>query len=234
MTIAGPRRKFNKSALTETLTAYAFLLPNFAGFLVFTSIPVIASLCLSFMRWDLLSGPPAFVGFENFRALLMDPYFWKYCWNTIYLMVAIPLGMAGSLILALALNQKLKGIVIFRTLYFLPTICSGVAIYMLWRMIYNPEFGTLNVMIAQFGQLIGVSLTGPNWLMDENWAKPALVIMGVWQSVGGHNMILYLAALQGVRATFMTRPKSTARTAGRNSGRSLGRRFRPRRFLSRS
>ena len=186
-----------KNSTKEALAAYGFLMPNLLGFLIFTSIPVAASMCLSFVKWDLLSAP-RFVGLKNYIELFADPFFWQYCWNTIYLMAAIPLGMAGSLILALGMNQKLKGIVIFRTLYFLPTLCAGVAIYMLWRLIYNPEFGILNSFIAKFGQIIGIPLRGPYWLTDENWAKPALIIMSVWQVVGGYNMILYLAALQGV------------------------------------
>ena len=193
-----------KDSTKETLAGYGFLLPNFIGFLVFTSIPVLASLALSFMKVDLISSPKLFklVWFENFRQLFHDPYFWKYCWNTVVLMLAIPFSLAGSLILALALNQKLKGIVVFRTIYFLPTICSGVAIYVLWRLIYNSDFGVLNTLIAKFGTLLHLPLKGPNWLTDEAWAKPALIIMGVWQSVGGYNMILYLAALQGVPRDF--------------------------------
>lgn len=186
-----------KSKTKEAIAAYLFLAPNFVGFLIFTSIPVLASMALSFMKWDLFS-PPQMVGLENFNALFHDSYFWQYCWNTVYLMMAIPFSIAGSLILALALNQKLKGMVFFRTVYFLPTICSGVAIYMLWRLVYNPDFGVFNMLIAKFGDLIGVPLQGPFWLTDEAWAKPALIIMGVWQTVGGYNMILYLAALQGV------------------------------------
>ncbi len=191
-----------KSSTKETIAAYGFLLPNLIGFLLFTSLPVLASLALSFCSWDALSGPPVFVGLRNFVHLFQDPLFWKYSFNTIYMMLSIPLSMAGSLILAIALNQKLKGIVIFRTLYFLPTICSGVAIYMLWKLIYNPDFGTLNLMIAKIGDLFGLTLKGPYWLNDEAWAKPALIIMGVWQTVGGYNMILYLAALQGVPRDF--------------------------------
>ncbi|MFZ5802274.1 MAG: carbohydrate ABC transporter permease [Candidatus Omnitrophota bacterium] len=185
-------------SLTETLSAVGFLLPNFSGFLVFTFLPVLASFVLSFTQWDALSAPPKFVGVLNFIELFRDPLFWKYCWNTLFLMLSIPLSMAGSLILALFMNERLRGIVFFRTVYFLPTICSGVAIYMLWKLIYNPDFGVLNTMIAKFGDLIGVSLQGPAWLHDEAWAKPALIIMGIWQTVGGYNMILYLAALQGV------------------------------------
>ncbi len=187
-----------KSSAKEAIAAYCFLLPNITGFLIFTSIPVFASMVISFTRWDLLSGPPVFIGVENFIKLLREPLFWKYCWNTVYLMIAIPISMAGSLLLALALNQKLKGIVFFRTVYFLPTISSGVAIYILWTLIYNPDFGILNTFIAKFGALLGLQLQGPNWLNDEAWAKPALIIMGIWQTVGGYNMILYLAALQGV------------------------------------
>lgn len=186
-----------KNSTKEALAGYGFLTPNLLGFLLFTSIPVIASMVLSFLDWDLLSAPK-FVGFDNFIALFNDPFFWQYSWNTIYLMLAIPLSMAGSLILAIGMNQKLKGIVFFRTVYFLPTLCAGVAIYMLWRLIYNPEFGVLNTFIAKAGEFLHIPLKGPYWLTDEKWAKPALIIMSVWQSVGGYNMILYLAALQGV------------------------------------
>src|SRR3989338_593163 len=182
------------------LAGYGFLLPNFVGFLVFTSLPVLASLLLSFMTVDLIAEPKIyqFVGLKHFRDLLSDPDFWKYCWNTVVLMLAIPFSIAGSLLLALGLNQKLKGVIIYRTIYFLPTICSGVAIYVLWRLIYNSDFGVLNTLISKVGSVLHLPLKGPNWLTDEAWAKPALVIMSIWQSVGGSNMILYLAALQGV------------------------------------
>ena len=190
-------RKPLKNSTKEALAAYGFLAPNFIGFLVFTSLPVLASLVLSFLQWDLFS-PPQFVGLQNFILLFKDSLFWKYWLNTLYMMVSIPLSMAGSLILAIVLNQKLKGIVFFRTVYFLPTICSGVAIYMLWRLLYNADFGLFNLMIAKVGEIFHLPLKGPNWLTDENWAKPALINMNIWQSVGGYNMILYLAALQGV------------------------------------
>jgi multiple sugar transport system permease protein len=147
-----------KNSTKEAVAAYGFLLPNLVGFLIFTSIPVIASLGLSFTRWDLLSGPPKFVGLANFIEIFREPLFWKYCWNTIYMMLSIPLSMGGSLILALAMNQKLKGILFFRTVYFLPTLCSGVAIYMLWRLIYNPDFG---IFAPQ-------ALTARSWYQIDN------------------------------------------------------------------
>jgi multiple sugar transport system permease protein len=186
-----------KSSTKEAIAGYSFLAPNLTGFLVFTSLPVLASLVLSFYKWDLLS-PPIFVGFKNFIELIRDTHFWQYCYNTVFLMMGIPLGMAGSLLVALAMNQKLKGIVFFRTSFFLPSVCVPIAIFMLWRIIYNSDFGLLNTLIDRFGELIHVPLKGPKWLTDEAWAKPALILMGLWQGVGGPNMILYLAALQGV------------------------------------
>jgi len=192
-----PKKEMNDKT-KEIIAAYGFLAPNLIGFLIFTSLPVLASMGLSFTRWDLLSGPPEWIGLQNYIDLFYDKRFWYYCWNTVYLMGAIPLSILGSLLLALALNQKLVGTVFFRTVYFLPTICSGVAIFMLWRLIYNPNFGVFNMMIEGFGDFVGLPIQGPKWLTDEIWAKPAFIIMSVWQQVGGYNMILYLAALQGV------------------------------------
>src|SRR3989338_4223369 len=186
-----------KNSTKEAIAGYLFLLPNLTGFLVFTSLPVVASLALSFVKWDLLL-PPAFVGMKNFVDLFHDRFFWKFCWNTLYLMMGIPLGMMGSLIVALAMNPQIKGIVFFRPPFFLPTICSGVAIFILWRLLYNPDFGFFNLLIRAFGDLIQVPREGPNGLTEEKWAKPALIIMGLWEGIGGHNMILYLASLQGV------------------------------------
>ncbi len=159
-----------KDKTKEAIAAYAFLAPNLLGFLIFTSIPVVVSLLLSFTEWGLFT-PPKWVGLKNFIELFQDKRFWQYSLNTVYLMAAIPISMAGSLLLAIALNQKLKGMVIFRTIYYLPTICAGVAIFMLWRLMYNPEFGAFNALIAGFGDLIGLKLTGPNWLTDTVWAS---------------------------------------------------------------
>ena len=193
----------------EALTAYGFLLPNVLGFFVFTAVPVVASLALSFYDWDIIRWPPRFVGLENFIRLVgchqeagrwmpNDPLFWKFTYNTIFLMLAIPVNMLGSLALAWALNQRLKGLALFRTVFFLPTISSGVAIALLWTWLYNPNFGLVNQAIEKGGHLLQLSLHAPQWLSDPAWAKPALMVMSFWTSVGGYNMILYLAALQGI------------------------------------
>ena len=183
--------KLNKRHVREGISGYLFVMPNFLGFLVFTSIPVIASLVLAFMKWDLLS-PPEFIGFDNFIRLFNDPLFWKYTKNTFYLMLGIPIEMGGALLIALFMNQKIQGIKVFRTIFFLPTICSGVAISILWLWMYNPNFGLFNHWLGAIG------IDGPQWLTDEGWAKPALMLMAFWTVIGGQNMILYLAGLQGI------------------------------------
>lgn len=183
--------RLNQRDLREWMAGCFFIMPNFIGFLVFTSLPVAASLLLAFMKWDLLS-PPQFVGLENFNRLIHDPLFWKYAKNTMYLMLGVPFEMAGALVIALFMNQKVKGIKFFRTVYFLPTICSGVAVSILWIWLYNPNFGLFNYALSKIG------ITGPNWLTDEMWAKPALMLMAFWTAIGGQNMILYLAGLQGI------------------------------------
>jgi len=172
------------------LMGYGFLLPNIIGFLVFTIIPVGVSFLLAFVDWDTLT-PPKFVGLANFINLINDRDFWYYLLNTFYFMLGIPLGMAASLAMAMLLNQKLKGIVVFRTIYFLPVISSMVAIALIWRWIYNPDFGLLNAFLRE----IGVR-NPPQWLTSTFWAKPALIFMGLWGA--GYGMLLYLAALQGI------------------------------------
>jgi multiple sugar transport system permease protein len=201
-----------KASTREALAGYCFLLPNLLGFFAFTAFPVVASLILAFYQWDMIDKrvSPEFIEFENFKDLLgfhrdeagalqaNDRYFWQYTGNTIFLMLVIPVSMFCSLLLAVAMNQKLKGIVLLRTVYFLPTICSGVAILLLWRWIYNADYGLLNAAIAKFAAIFHLSIQGPNWLGDPAWAKPALMLMGLWIEIGGYSMILYLAALQGI------------------------------------
>ncbi|OGS47046.1 MAG: hypothetical protein A2539_06940 [Elusimicrobia bacterium RIFOXYD2_FULL_34_15] len=175
----------------DTLTGYAFLGPNISGFLLFTLIPIVVSFGLAFVEWDLLT-PVKFTGFANFIKLIHDKNFWYYLYNTFYFMLGIPLGMFASLALAILINQKLKGIVVFRTVFFLPVISSMVACAIVWRWIYNPDYGLLNAFLSW----IGVR-NPPPWIASTSWAKPALIIMGIWQSAG-YNMLLYLAALQGI------------------------------------
>jgi multiple sugar transport system permease protein len=181
----------------------AFLLPNSLGFLTFTLIPVAAALVLSLIQLDIFH-PPRFVGLQNFRTLLgitleetgdwyfTDARFWKYLYNTLFFMLAIPFTMGSSLLLAIVLNQKLPGRVFFRTVFFVPSICMGVGVLLLWKFIYMPDVGVINKLLATIG------IRGPDWLGNYYWAKPAIMNMGVWAAMGGTNMILYLAGLQNI------------------------------------
>jgi len=187
---------------SERRTAFWFLLPNITGFLLFTAWPVLAALLLSFSSWDLLT-PPRWLGLGNFAQLLgfhatadgwvaNDAEFWQYLGNTFFMLLNLPVNMAGSLLLAMALNRKLAGAYAYRLVFFLPSILAGIAIYYLWRWMYNPQFGLFNAVLS----LIGID--GPNWLLHEGWSKPAIMFMQSWMAVGGTSMILYLAALQSV------------------------------------
>lgn len=193
-----------KERLRNKIAVVGFLLPNFLGFLAFTAGPVLFAVGLAFCSWDLV-GRPRFVGLANFSELLgfhatvegwrpNDPHFWKYLYNTLFLMLMLPVNILGSLGLALVINQKLRGTYLYRLVFFLPSILSGVAIFYLWRWMYNPQLGLINSVLGSVG------IAGPNWLSDPRWAKPALMLMGSWLSIGGTSMILYLAALQNVSA----------------------------------
>lgn len=184
-------------------TALPFLLPNLIGFLAFTFGPLVGSLLLSFCSWDLLRSP-YWVGLDNFRELLgfhrgsdgewaaTDPAFWQYLGNTFFLLLNLPVSMVGSLILAMWLNRPLRGVRFYRLVFYLPTVMAGVAVFYLWRWMLNPDEGLINAALAL------VHVEGPKWLTDPFWAKPAILIMSFWLSVGGGGMILYLAALQSV------------------------------------
>lgn len=183
----------------SVLGAYAFLLPNFAGFLLFVLVPLCFSLVLAFCEWNLLEWPPRFVGFRNFHRLLFeDRDFWVYLYNTVFLMMVIPLNIAGSLVLALCLNRAVRGISLFRVVFLMPTFVAGVALCLLWKWLLNTDFGLINTLITTVGSWFGQTWQGPDWLGTKVWAKPALMLMGFWTAVGGINMILYLAGLQGI------------------------------------
>lgn len=133
-----------------------------------------------------------FIGFKNYLDLFrIDPLFWQSLKVTgIYTLIGVPLRLALALAIALLLNQKIKALALFRTIYYLPTVVSGVAVAVLWSWVFNGEFGILNYVLSKFG------IQGPMWLADINWALPALIIMSLWGI--GAPMIIFLAALQGV------------------------------------
>ena len=177
-------------ARRDSLWAYAFITPWILGFIIFTVGPMLASLFFSFTEYDIVSAP-RWIGLRNYINLINDPLFWHSLGITIkYAVIALPLGLVVSYIIAVLLNQKIRGINVWRTIYFIPSVIAGVAVALLWSRIFDPKFGILNPFLERFG------INGPGWLSDPQWAVSALVIMSLW-SVGG-NVIIYLAGLQGV------------------------------------
>ncbi|GBF75063.1 sugar ABC transporter permease [Paenibacillus sp. 598K] len=186
--LTGYRRK-------ELAWLYLFVAPPVLGFLLFGLAPIVFSIYISFQKWDMLSDPQ-WVGLGNYSELLNDGKVFQSMYNTIYLMLGIPIGMLLSLLLAILMNRKFKGISFMRTLYYLPVISPVIAISLLWQWILNQDYGLLNNYLWD---LFGIQ--GPNWLGDPNWVKPSLILIGLWGGLGG-NMVLYLAGLQSVSSTY--------------------------------
>ena len=180
-----------KHSKKNSLQGYLFISPWFIGFILFAAGPILLSFVMSFTRWSMLSSP-RWIGISNYVDLFVnDPLVYKSLWNTAYYVAfSVPLGVLLSLILALLLNQGLRGMKIFRTIFFLPSVTNLVAISILWMWILNPEFGLLNRLLDFIG------IEGPLWLQSETWSKPALILMSLWGVGGG--MIINLAALQGI------------------------------------
>jgi len=171
-------------------TGLLFISPWLIGLLVFTLYPILASAYLSFTDYRVLS-PPRWVGLANYRELFHDTdYFWPSLGNTAYLLIETPIVTVLGLGLALLLNQKLRGMAFYRTLFFLPSIVPAVASAMLWIWVLNPEHGLVNAGLRSLG------LPGLPWLASPVWSKPAMILMDLWGVGGG--MVIYLAALQGV------------------------------------
>ncbi|MCX7020364.1 MAG: sugar ABC transporter permease [bacterium] len=176
----------------EWAAGFAFASPWIIGFLLFTVAPICMSFYYSFCRYDVLR-PPMFIGIENYRFLLMESEkFWKSVYNTVYFTVCrVPLVIAGSLLLALLLARPRRGIGLARTIFYMPSIISGVALSLIWLWLYNPKYGLVNQGLA----LLGVK--GPMWLNSPAWSKEAIIFMGLW-SIGGGRMIVMIAGLNAI------------------------------------
>ena len=170
------QRSFPFSLFTRrNLIGYAFVGPWVFGFLIFTFFPFLASFGLSMTRWDLVN-PPEFVGLGNFsKMFLEDKLFRQTLFNTFYYSAfSVPGIQILALALAMILNQKLKGMAIYRTLFYLPAITPGIASAFLWMQLFNPRIGMINSILSKFG------IHGPNWLYDMKWSMPALILMSIW------------------------------------------------------
>jgi len=191
-TAAPTRRRLTQS---PGFWGFLFVSPWLIGFLLFTAGPMLASLYLSVTKYDLHRMD--YVGAENYNRLLYkDLLFWKALSNTIvYAAVSVPLGVAGSLAIAILLNQKVRGQRLFRTLFYLPSLVPAVASALLWQWIFNADNGVLNLGLGLFG------VPPIEWLQDEKWTMPAFILMSLW-GIGGGRMVIFLAGLQGISDTY--------------------------------
>ncbi len=181
-----------RKARREALEGYLFLLPWLLGFLLFTAGPLLASFYLGFTTYRGGAQPPKWVGLNNFvRLFTDDELFWQSLKVTVvYAVGFLPPGMVLGFAIALLMNQKVKGVSIFRTIYYLPSVITGVAVAVLWGFVFHREFGVLNSVLEIFG------LQPVSWLFDTRWVMVAFIIMGLWGV--GDGMIIYLAGLQGI------------------------------------
>lgn len=174
---------------------YLFILPSLLHLSVFVLFPIFFALYLSLHKWDVLKREKPFVGLANYVHLLHDPLFWNAVKNsTVYALVSVPLGMALALAVAVLVHQKLRGVQVFRTLYYLPAVSSSVAIAMVWTFLYLPENGLLAWGFSALGLK---SLAQIDWLQNTAWAMPALIFMSLWTGLGPR-MVLFLAGLAGI------------------------------------
>lgn len=196
MATIGARKKRRGLSLSrrEAMWAYILISPWLIGFVWLTAGPMITSAVFTFAEYDLLN-PLRFIGLQNWRYMFtQDPLFWHSLRVTLtFSVVALPAGLVLGLALALLLNAKVPGLTIWRTVYYMPSVVSGVAVAVLWNQVFNPRFGIINWMLSWFG------IKGPGWLQSPDWALPALIIMSLWGVGGG--MIIYLAGLQSIPTT---------------------------------
>ena len=183
--------------LFEQRCSYLFIAPAIILFFVFVFIPVIASLLLSFTKYNILS-PPQWVGLDNYRQIFLnDPRFWKALRNTaVYVVGVVPVGIWLSLLLAVAIDQKIRFKNFYKTLFFMPVVTSVIAYSVIWRWLFAGEkYGLINHWLIKIG------LSPVDWLMSPTWILPAIMIMAIWGGLG-YNIFLLLVGLQTIPNTF--------------------------------
>lgn len=179
----------------EKTWGYIFVLPAMLGFFLFMAYPMVEGIRLSLLEWSGL-GPSKWIGLANYLKLFQDRHFHKAVWNTAYYTLGILLiGVPLALILAIALNQKLRGRNFYRMAYYLPVISMMVAVSMLWKWLLSTNHGLVNYFLSFVG------IPRINWLLDPKCAMPGLILMSIWKGTG-FNMVVFLAGLQGISSTY--------------------------------
>ena len=184
-------RRMSREARREALIGYLCISPWLLGFVFFVAGPIIASFIISFMRWNVVT-PSQWIGLANYQKIFTDDADFRQSLKVTvtYAAVTLPLGLVLGLAISLLLNMKLKGMNLYRTLFYIPAVLPGVAVVLLWIWIFNPEFGLINYLLS----LVGIQ--GPRWFFSPKWALPGLMLMSLW-GVGGQ-AVIYLAGLQNI------------------------------------
>jgi multiple sugar transport system permease protein len=209
-TLARRRRRTWTVEQRQALAGYLFVAPAMLLFFVFTLLPVAYTFYLSFTNYDVFTRMD-WIGALNYTDIIDDELFWEALRNTlVYTVWSIPLSMAIGLGLALLLNQKLRGLGLYRTVYYVPVVSSMVAVAMIWIQLFDPLYGVVSNGVEALG------IHGINWLGDPNLAMPSIIAVSVWKVVGW-NMLIYLAGLQGIPAHL----KEAAAIDGANRWQSL-------------
>ncbi len=210
---ANSRRRVQSTRwMHEVLWAYAFLAPALIFYLVLLLWPMIHAFTISLHKWSLIPSPRSFVAFSNYGAALSDLLTIKSIKNTlIYTTAVAPIAMILSLGLALILNNRsIRGLGLFRTVYFIPVITTWVAVGFVWRWLFEPNFGLVNTFLGLLG------IVGPKWLASPYWALPAIIITSIWKRIG-YNMVIFLAGLQDIPRQYY----EAAQVEGANSWQSF-------------
>lgn len=188
-------KSLNRMKRSDWLWAYLMIAPTLIGLGLFYIWPVVQTIYLSFTKWGGF-GKYKWTGVDNYVLLFQDPNMWIALKNTfVYTVLAVPASIAISILIAVLLNQKIKGISFYRTLYFLPVVTMAAAVAMVWRWLYNADYGLINYLLG----LVGIE--GPRWISDPAIALYAVIIVAVWSSIG-YNMVIFLAGLQGIPRSY--------------------------------
>jgi multiple sugar transport system permease protein len=196
-----PKKRITIVSLKKTkkksdyLWAYTMIAPTILGLFIFYLWPIVQTIYFSFTEWGAF-GTYEWIGIENYKKMLTDINLGKAFKNTfVYTVLTVPVGIFLSILVAVLLNQNIKGKSIYRTLYFLPVITMPAAIAMVWKWLYNSEFGLLNYFLSWFG------VKGPSWVTDPDLALYSVIIVAIWSGIG-YNMIIFLSGLQNIPRTY--------------------------------
>ena len=185
-------KKVSRREKSEFLWGWLFLLPTMTGLIILNIIPIFQTIYQSFFKTGAFGKGNVYIGLGNYSKLLKDGTVWQALWNTFkYALVEVPFSIAIALVLAVILNGKIKGRSIWRTIYFLPMVAAPAAVAMVWRWLYNSEFGLINHLLNRIG------FSSVNWISDPGIAYISVAIVGIW-SVIGYNMVLFFAGLQEI------------------------------------